>query len=194
MDERAAELAAMTTSAGAIEHLPEATQHRVVRWLAGTFGVELSAPVASAAAAAPAAKSAHGRKETRKQPNVGTDAAAPKTKPKSAPGFDRTINLHPTDQTSFKDFVAVKQPRDNGYEHNVLAVYWLTQIGGLVSATADQVFTCYRDVSWRLPSNLRNNLQKTAFARGWLDTTNTDQITITPQGLNFVERELPPEK
>ncbi len=47
---------------------------------------------------------------------------------------------------------------------------------------------------WRLPSNLRNNLQKTAFTKGWLDTTDTDKITITPQGLNFVERELPPKK
>ncbi len=140
MDERAAELAAMTTAAGAIEPLPEATQHRVVRWLVGTFGVELPAPSASEAAGAPAASPAanagRGRRGTRK-PKVGTEAAAPKNKPKSSPGYDRTINLHPTDKTSFKDFVVEKQPRDNGYEHNVVAVYWLTQIGGLDSATAD---------------------------------------------------------
>jgi hypothetical protein len=46
-------------------------------------------------------------------------------------------------------------------------------------------------VSWKLPGDLRNSLQKVAYMKGWLDTKDTDDIRLTPQGLNFVDLDLP---
>ncbi len=197
MTERAAELAAMSTSADAIEPLAEATQQRVIRWLADTFGVELAAdvPAAEPTTSSDEARSASRRKRGAKSSATAATGSAKPARPKvTAPGHDKTLDLYPSGKTSFEDFVAEKAPHDRQQEHNVLAVYWLLQVAELEAIGSDQVFTCYRKVSWKLPPDLRNSLQKTAYEKGWLDTQEMDNIKITPPGLNFVERDLPHPK
>jgi hypothetical protein len=197
MEERAAELAAMTTASEAIAPLSDAAQKRVVRWLADIFGVEpdvvpSAAPMTPVATPAPVATAAI-RSRRRKRPagKANGGSASPANKPKAAPGYDKQLNLHPSGKQSLKDFVAEKQPSDNFLEHNVAAAYWLSNVAEAGPVTADQIFTCYRGMSWKLPGDLRNSLQKTAYMKGWLDTSDTDDIKVTPQGLNFVELELP---
>jgi hypothetical protein len=199
MAERAAELAAMATSADAIEPLPEATQHRVIHWLADTFGVELvaaaTAPAAEPSSSGGGTRSATRRKRGTKSGATAASGAAKAARPKvTAPGHDKTLDLYPSGKTSFEDFVTEKSPHDRQQEHNVLAVYWLLQIAEIDAVGPDQVFTCYRKVSWKLPPDLRNSLQKTAYEKGWLDTQEMNDIKITPPGLNFVERDLPRPK
>ena len=107
---------------------------------------------------------------------------------------DKTLNLYPDGKKSFEEFVTEKAPADKAYEHNLVAVYWLTQVADVEAATSDQIYSCYRSVSWKLPHDLRNSLSQTASHKGWLDTKDADDIKITPQGLNFVERQLPQKR
>jgi hypothetical protein len=201
MEQHISELSAMTTASEAIEPLPEAARRRVVRWLAEVFEVELTAAVA-----APSSKDAlpppsitatrtPGRRKVRTKASPAASGHPPSNKPKTAPGHDKTLSLHPTGKTSFKDFVADKRPGNSFLEHNVVAAYWLAHVAEVGAVTADQIFSCYRDVTWKLPGDLRNSLQKTAYMKGWLDTKDTDDIKVTPQGINFVDLELPrPDK
>jgi hypothetical protein len=196
------ELETMSTISTAMKRVTGSTRDRVTDWFVSKYAAgRHSAPAAPreapAAAAAPTETSNSKSRSTKKRraKTSGTSATAPANKPKAAPGFDKTLNLHPSGKTSFKDFVAEKKPADNGYEHNVVAAYWLANVAEVDNVTADQIFTCYRGVGWKLPGDLRNNLAKTAHEKGWLDTKDSDNITVAPQGLNFVDLELPrPEK
>ncbi len=202
-DDDDAELEAMGAITKALKPLTPATRQRVIGWAAGKYG----AAIASAATGLPGLAvgglggraaselpvAAKKRRKTVRKNGVGAVAPAVGNKPKGAPGHDKTLNLHPADRQSFKDFVGEKKPRDNFVEHNVVAVYWLGQTAEITDVTTDMVFTCYRGVSWKLPGDLRNSLAKTAHDKGWLDTKDSDDIKITPSGLNFVERDLPPK-
>lgn len=192
-DDDEAELEAMATITKTLKPLTPTTRRRVIEWAAAKYGATIATTGGDADAAMPPAATKKRRKADRKN-SAGAAARASGKKPMAAPGHDKTLNLHTADKTSFIDFVAEKQPRDNFVEHNVVAVYWLGQIADVQSVTADMVFTCYRGVAWKLPGDLRNSLAKTAHDKGWLDTTDSNDIKITPQGLNFIERELPPTK
>lgn len=200
MDTHSGELAALAAASGAIEPLPEAARRRVVQWLADAFAVELTAaaPVASHDAAPSTSNNdgtrARGRKRGGAKAAAGNGGQVQANKPKASPSFDKALNLHPADKESFKDFVAEKQPSDNALEHNVVAAYWLSQVAEVGAVTADQIFTCYRGIGWKLPGDLRNSLQKTASMKGWLDTRDTDDIKVVSHGLNFINLELPHAK
>jgi hypothetical protein len=131
----------------------------------------------------------------RRRGSAAASADGAKARPKSGPVTqDKTLDLNPKGKTSFLDFIAAKAPPDNQHDHNVLAVYWLINDAGFAKVTADQVYTCYRSAGWKLPGDFRNSLQRTASIKGWLDTKASDDLKITPQGINFVERQLPPKK
>jgi hypothetical protein len=106
--------------------------------------------------------------------------------------LDKSLNLRPKDRQSFADFAAEKTPRTQ-HEKNVVAVYWLTRVAGLGQATVDQVYTCYKDRTWRVPPDLRNNLAVAASTKAWIDTSNMDDLKVTVNGENYVEHDLPPK-
>jgi hypothetical protein len=176
--------------------MTEEQRQLVVGWFAKKYGQGLLAtpavpPVPDASSTPAAGKTKSNRKRRSRGPG-GAAAVPAANKPKAAPGHDKDLNLHPAGKTSFRDFVAEKQPGNNTHEHNVVALYWLTQLAEVETATADQVFTCYRNLKWKLPADLRNSLQSTSSVKGWMHTKDTDDLKITAQGINFVERELPP--
>ena len=56
--------------------------------------------------------------------------------------------------------------------------------------TADHIYTAFKGLAWRVPSDLVNTLQQ-AGSKGWLDTANSADIKVTPMGENLVEHDLP---
>jgi hypothetical protein len=104
-------------------------------------------------------------------------------------GIDKNLTLRPKGKTSFKDFVAEKAPSDQNSK-NVVAVYWLVKEAG-VAATAEGVNTCYQGAEWKRPKDLRNSLQQTASTKGWLDTSDKDEVKLTIPGEDYVKHDLP---
>lgn len=75
-----------------------------------------------------------------------------------------------------------------------MCVYYLVEKAEIAPATLDHVYSCYRYVDWPVPADMRNSLQVTASRKGYIDTSNTEDIKIEPKGVNHVERGLPAKK
>lgn len=104
---------------------------------------------------------------------------------------DKMLVLSPTGKTSWIEFAREKSPK-NAEKKGTVAVYYLSHILEEGNVTMNKVYTCFREASWRLPANLVNALHRTG-TRGWIDTSNREDIKITPHGINLVERMLPEE-
>jgi hypothetical protein len=127
---------------------------------------------------------------TGKQPPKKTSRSTRKTTTKTKqPSMVKTLDLRPQDGPSFKDFVATKKPRTN-HEKCAVVVYYLKQMLEEPNVGPDHVFTCFREVPWRMPSRLYDTLALTAHSKGWLNTSDMDNIAITPSGINLVEYDL----
>ncbi len=136
-----------------------------------------------------------GSRRRKRQPDAH---ASPDTKGKprqgrrGGPSIDKNLNLRPKTGKSFRDFAAFKNPK-TAFEKNVVAVHWLKS-AAVKAIGPDQVYTCYKDAGWRIPTGLYNSLAVTASKKGWLNTADMNQIAVTTQGENLVEHDLPHKK
>jgi hypothetical protein len=113
-----------------------------------------------------------------------------KGKVKSTPSIVKDLNLKPKGEEPFDAFAGDKKPASN-HEKCAVSVYYLRQKLGLSQVSADHVYTCFKHMKWRVPANLPNALQVTASVRGWLDTSNMEDIKVTTIGENLIEHDLP---
>jgi hypothetical protein len=129
-----------------------------------------------------------GRSRAKAKVKVGRKVKL-SSKVASRPSIVKELNLCPKGKKTFKDFVKEKQPTTN-QEKCTVAVYYLRQELDFTAVSISHVFTCYKDAGWRIP-DLCNVMKITASRKGWVDTSNTESITITPGGENLVEYDLP---
>lgn len=94
---------------------------------------------------------------------------------------------------SLRDFYSQKMPEVFS-EQNAVFVYYLNRMKDIDGITPSHIFTCYKEVSARVPGAFYQSLLDTARKKGWIDTRDTNQIKITTVGENFVEHDLPKKK
>jgi hypothetical protein len=111
----------------------------------------------------------------------------PKTRKKML--IVKDLNLSMSDKKSFKDFVNEKKPLSN-QEKCTVALYYLQNEIEVENVTVNHIYTCYKNVNWRTV-DLRNILFLTASRKGWVNTSDTENITITIHGEALVEHDLP---
>ena len=99
------------------------------------------------------------------------------------------LNLKPSGKKSFSDFTKEKKPSSNR-EKIIVAIYYLHHELNHSPIDPNAVYTCFKHMGWRVPSNIENELFWLASQRGWLDTSNKHDIKITTHGENFVEHDL----
>jgi hypothetical protein len=116
--------------------------------------------------------------------------AKAKGRVKTPPSFVRDLNLKPTGKKSLDDFAAQKLPRSHQHR-GVLSVYYLLNELGLANVSVNHIYTCFKHMKWRVPSDLRNTLQYAASHNGWLNTTSMSSIKLTTIGENLVEHDMP---
>jgi len=132
-------------------------------------------------------------KRSSKKKNTKKEKKAKKTtRAKSASRLSivRDLNLKPKSKESFNGFADKKKPGSN-QEKCVVAVYYLHTVLQLTGIAIEHVFTCFKDMAWRLPSDLANTLRYTASVKGWLDTGDSSSIKLTTHGENLIEHDLP---
>lgn len=179
-------LSAMPKIAAAINHFEsESVQQDAFRALisawSGPDGVETPKK----------AKEPKKKAAKKKTAQSGSEASPRKTRSgkKKTPSLVKDLNLRPPGLTSFRDFVAEKKPSNN-HDRNVISVYYLEKIMELDTISVDHVFTAYREASWRIPSDVANSVALTAHRKGWIDSSNTEDLCVTAQGLNHVEQDM----
>jgi hypothetical protein len=109
---------------------------------------------------------------------------------KTSPSIIKELNLKPKGKKSFVDFANEKQPSLHP-EQCAVAVYYLQHELEIPKIGVNHVFTCYKAIGWRLPADFINKLQWIASQKGWIDTSNMEEIKITTHGTNLVEQDLP---
>ncbi len=105
----------------------------------------------------------------------------------------KDLDLRPNGKQAFRDFVAEKDPSTIN-ERNLAAVYYLEQTLGVSNIGATHVLTAYRECSWREPGNLAQSIRDTAARKGWLDSSDGNNLSTTPSGRNLVIHDLPRPK
>lgn len=95
------------------------------------------------------------------------------------------------DKPSLKEFYKQKNPASN-YDRNVVFFYYLLKIKEIKLIGVNHVYTCYKEVNQRV-GTLSVSLSETS-KKGWLDTSNMDDIRLTIRGEGYVEHDLPKMK
>jgi hypothetical protein len=111
---------------------------------------------------------------------------------KVALAIDKNLELRPKGKQSLEEFVAEKQPKSDR-EKVAVCVYYLKNNRSMKTVNANHVYTCFRDMSkiWKLPYDVRQLLIWVASQKGWLETSEMEDIKITQRGLNHL---LPAKK
>jgi hypothetical protein len=91
---------------------------------------------------------------------------------------------------SLVKFMDAKLPVTNE-ERNLVFLYYLQHILKVKPITLDHIYTCYRAAKIRAPLNLENSLRTTAEQRGWIKTNQNGNITVTSEGKQYTEKQLP---
>lgn len=95
---------------------------------------------------------------------------------------------------SLKAFYKEKNP-SKYFEKNAVFAYYLKKIAKIQNINRNHIYTCYKDVKSKGPENLNQSLLDTAHHKGWIDTSNMDDMQVSIRGENFVEHDLPkPER
>jgi hypothetical protein len=106
-----------------------------------------------------------------------------------APTLVKELNLRPKNQESFSDYVSKKPPK-NDHERKLVSVYYLKRILEIEAVGAAHVYTCFRDQGWKVPPDLQTSLRLTANKKGWLDTSDSNNINVPVRGENHIEYEM----
>jgi hypothetical protein len=186
-------MAKMPTIAGAVNAFSsESVQQLAFQALVRCFAGEAVETDVQSSSKSPRRQPSQKRRGARgiPTPESGDGKTAIPKRRSVTPTFVKDLNLRPNGNQSFKDFVAAKRPGTN-HERNALSVYWLTRVAGLSGVTVDHVYSCYKEVTWKVPPNLANSLAVTANKKGWLNTEDMQDLRVTVKGENLVEHDLP---
>jgi hypothetical protein len=88
------------------------------------------------------------------------------------------------------EFMDAKLPITNE-ERNLVFLYYLQHILKVKPITLDHVYTCYREAKIRAPLNIENSLRMTAEHRGWIKANQNGTMSVTADGKQYVEKQLP---
>jgi len=165
----------------ALASLDKDARKRVLEWACKKYATE-SLPIDESTASK--------KPKKRKEKSFGKKRS--RTKAKLSLAITKDLNLRPKGKKTFVDFVNEKRPTSHEQKCTV-AAYYLEKILGLKDIGVNHIYTCYKDakIGWRVPTDLRNKLSYTASQKGWLDTSNMENITLTTPGENLVEHDLP---
>lgn len=171
------------------------TRARVLRWAVEKFGKgEVTVPAGDAKSNAQPTEEGGTQRKKRVKGKRKTSGRRPAKKAsKASHSIVKDLILKPKGQQSFAEFVTDKSPSSNA-ERCVAAAYYVDRVLKKAPVSADHVYTCFKDVAWRIPADLCNALQWTASRKGWLLTSDMSDIRLTPRGENLIEHDLPKQR
>lgn len=158
----------------------DATKERILKWIWSKYSKEK--PPTDEEVISP--KKKHKKSTKKQKPKSSTN------KQKSSLSIVKSLNLSPKGKKSCKEFVEEKQPKSD-QEKCVVSVYHMQHNLELENIDVNHIFTCYKICKWRVPADLDNTLKVIASQKGWLDTSNGNDIKTTTHGENLVEHDLP---
>jgi len=99
-----------------------------------------------------------------------------------------SLNLVSNGKESLKDFYTKYQVKNN-MDRNIVILYYLRRVIGEENLGVNHIYTCYKHLSQKVP-NIYQSLLDTKNRKGWVDTSNTDDLKVTVAGENYIEHEI----
>lgn len=118
-----------------------------------------------------------------------TSSAKKRGKPPSY-SFVKELNLYPNGKPSLREFFNQKDPKSQ-QERITVVLYYLYRMLETPKITCHHLFTALKEVGVRIPQFLPQTLHNISNRKGWIDSSNTDDLKTTVPGDNFVEHDLP---
>ncbi len=159
------------------------TKERILKWVWSKYSKEKTPTVEES--------TPHKMKNEKSKKDSKTKSSSKKQK--TTLSLVKDLNLSPEGKKVFKDFIEEKKPKSN-QEKCTVSVYHMQHNLELTDIGTNHIFTCYKIGKWRVPADLDNTLKVTASQKGWLDTSDGNNIKTTTLGENLIEHDLPKEK
>lgn len=131
------------------------------------------------------------QKATRSK--AGTKRGSTKSSKKgklTAPPVDASLDIKPANGISLPDFADQKKP-NNMQNQSMVIIYWLRHHTDCAKVGISQIYTCYKQMGWKAPPNLRKQLHDISFKKSWLDTSDVEDVSLTIAGEQHVDHDLP---
>ncbi len=110
--------------------------------------------------------------------------------------FIKDLNLRPEDNKSLRDFFSEKKPSSQ-QDELVVVLYYLHRILEIDNITANHVYTGLKDLSEfgvRVPKDILQVMRNASNRRGFVDSSNHEELKMATPGDNYVEHDLPTNK
>lgn len=156
----------------------------------GSGTADTSPPEAAGSGDGPPVDASEAPSEVKKASYKKPGSRSPKSKQSFT--IDKDLDLVRGASQSLKDFSDSKSP-STVLEKVLVSVYWLTRVREGGTASIDQLYTCFKHMSWALPSDFVNTVQQ-AGTEGWLDSKKCDDLKVVVSGENHVEHSMPVKK
>jgi len=126
---------------------------------------------------------------TNNQPKQPKKPRPPKSKESLSIVKDLDLSEKSNDQ-SLRSFYDEKKPSSEMAKVTVFT-YYLEKIAKLDAVTLNHIYSCYKDVNVKVPTNLKQTALNAASRKGWIDTSSIVAIKVATPGENYVEFDLP---
>ncbi|WP_439473700.1 hypothetical protein [Algoriphagus formosus] len=99
-----------------------------------------------------------------------------------------SLNLVSAGSKSLKDFFAEYDAKNN-FDYNIIILYYLKNELTDIEVSVNHIYTCYKHLGLKVP-NITQSLRDTKNRKGWIDTSNSDDLKVTIAGENYIEHEI----
>lgn len=113
-----------------------------------------------------------------------------KTKPSTNQNYSliASLNLVSKGSMSLKDYFNQFVTKNN-FENNIVILNYLKNEMKEDNVGVNHVYTCYKNLGIKVPS-IKQSLFDTRHRKGWIDTSNIEDLKITVAGENFMDHEI----
>lgn len=195
----------LTSISEIVNHFPDEVKSKVFDLLVSSYlgkhpetSIRAETPMADKRAEGNLSRKTSRKNSRNKKPvqEPGNEAGQPKKASKKSGSkdsweIDRNLDLTANSTApSFKDFVADKQPKNEG-EFWAVSAYYLQKLRGISPVTLNHVYTCYAEVKRKPPTAFKQALINTKNRHGWIEPDEQGNVHIPHRGVVYVEHDLP---
>lgn len=102
----------------------------------------------------------------------------------------KELNLYPDGKESLEEFVAKKKPKTHE-EHIAVFIYYLKNVLEEPNVGFSHIYSCFKKINRQMPADLAQICRNAESSKGWIDTSNADDLKRTTSGDNYVDHKLP---
>jgi len=106
----------------------------------------------------------------------------------SEPIFLSDFDFMPKDNISLREFLN-KYKASSNLERNLVFLYYFQEKLKMTGITTSHVYSCYRSLGLKIPK-FPSTLNDTKALKGWIETSNYNDLKVTRTGINHLEHEL----